>query len=69
MLLLLEACDALAANPLLADKCPEPFSAARSVTVEPSLFQLTHSCVLCPKSCERLSPLSYQYSSVNVGVS
>ncbi|DBA90965.1 TPA: hypothetical protein ACH3X2_004176 [Trebouxia sp. C0005] len=29
MLLLLEACDALAANPLLADKCPEPFSAAR----------------------------------------
>ena len=69
MLLLLEACDALAANPLLADKCPEPFSAARSVTVEPSLFQLTHSCVLCPTSCERLSPLSYQYSSVNVGVS
>ncbi|KAL0044196.1 hypothetical protein WJX82_003756 [Trebouxia sp. C0006] len=29
MLLLLEACDALAANPLLADNCPEPFSAAR----------------------------------------
>jgi len=48
MLLLLEACDALAANPLLADKCPEPFSATRSVTVWPSLIQLTHRSVLCP---------------------
>ncbi len=68
MLLLLEACDALAANPLLADNCPEPFSAARSVTVPPSLIHLTHKCVVCLKPCERLCHLSCQWSSVNVGV-